>query len=358
MYYIVYQTTNLINNYIYIGVHKTENPDIFDGYIGNGIYINNHWTYNKCKTKLQQAVMEYGCHNFKRQTLKVFKDEKEAYLFEAEIVNEEFLARSDVYNMVLGGELQEYKSIPTYQYTLSGEFVAEYDMIKTAAKTINVNPGSLRDALIYKWACQGYYWSANKVNKLNIEEYKPVQIIKPVYIYKVTTGEYLNEYPSANAASVDLGIGGVERAAVLGYILKKLYYVSYIKKDRYEDARTEFLKSRPVFKYSAVDGKFICGYKNQLEAEKANKGSNINRAINYKKADKNNFFWSLEKLPYFNIPIQKNKKKRVAMYDDRGTLLKTWESRKACTLEWGRGVEHALKGEYKKHKGYIFKYID
>jgi hypothetical protein len=35
--YIVYITINLCNGKFYIGVHKT-NPDVFDGYIGNGIY--------------------------------------------------------------------------------------------------------------------------------------------------------------------------------------------------------------------------------------------------------------------------------------------------------------------------------
>lgn len=39
MKYIVYQTTSKINNKIYIGVHKTEDPDTFDGYLGNGVYI-------------------------------------------------------------------------------------------------------------------------------------------------------------------------------------------------------------------------------------------------------------------------------------------------------------------------------
>jgi hypothetical protein len=37
MKYIVYKTTNLINDKIYVGVHGT-NPDIFDGYIGGGMY--------------------------------------------------------------------------------------------------------------------------------------------------------------------------------------------------------------------------------------------------------------------------------------------------------------------------------
>ena len=39
MKYIVYCTTCTENGKIYIGVHKTENPDIFDGYIGNGIKV-------------------------------------------------------------------------------------------------------------------------------------------------------------------------------------------------------------------------------------------------------------------------------------------------------------------------------
>ena len=42
--YIIYQTINLVNNKIYIGVHKT-NPTIFDGYIGNGVNINHPSTY-------------------------------------------------------------------------------------------------------------------------------------------------------------------------------------------------------------------------------------------------------------------------------------------------------------------------
>ena len=37
--YIVYCTTCTANNKIYVGVHRT-NPDVFDGYIGNGVFIN------------------------------------------------------------------------------------------------------------------------------------------------------------------------------------------------------------------------------------------------------------------------------------------------------------------------------
>jgi len=38
--WIVYLTTNLVNKKIYVGVHKTLTPDVFDGYIGCGINIH------------------------------------------------------------------------------------------------------------------------------------------------------------------------------------------------------------------------------------------------------------------------------------------------------------------------------
>ena len=45
MKYIVYITTNLVNKKIYIGVHKTENPEIFDGYLGDGVLVNKPSSY-------------------------------------------------------------------------------------------------------------------------------------------------------------------------------------------------------------------------------------------------------------------------------------------------------------------------
>ncbi len=65
MKYIVYCTTCTINGKIYIGVHKTENPDIFDGYIGNGIEIG--WNIKNPKTAFQNAVKKYGYSKFKKK---------------------------------------------------------------------------------------------------------------------------------------------------------------------------------------------------------------------------------------------------------------------------------------------------
>lgn len=66
--YIVYITINLCNGKLYIGVHKT-NPDVFDGYIGNGIYRQSQANKDYA---FHSAVRKYGYSNFKRITIITF----------------------------------------------------------------------------------------------------------------------------------------------------------------------------------------------------------------------------------------------------------------------------------------------
>jgi group I intron endonuclease len=85
----LYQITNLINNKIYIGVHKTDRLD--DGYMGSG-------------TKIIRAIEKYGIENFRKEILEFFDTYEDALDKERCIVNEEFLQREDVYNINLGGQ--------------------------------------------------------------------------------------------------------------------------------------------------------------------------------------------------------------------------------------------------------------
>ena len=88
MYYYLYQVTNLKNNKIYVGVHKTKSLD--DGYMGSGKVI-------------RRAIKSHGVENFKKDILETFEDSKAMYAREKEVVNEDFLAREDVYNLRRGG---------------------------------------------------------------------------------------------------------------------------------------------------------------------------------------------------------------------------------------------------------------
>ena len=52
--YVLYKTTNLINNKFYVGAHEIKkNPDT---YLGSGLF-------------LQRAIKKYGIKNFKREIL-------------------------------------------------------------------------------------------------------------------------------------------------------------------------------------------------------------------------------------------------------------------------------------------------
>ena len=89
MYHIIYKTTNLINDKIYIGYHKTE--DLNDDYLGSGKI-------------LEIALKKYGKENFKKEILYIFPSREEALLKEAEIVNLEFVKSKNTYNIKIGGE--------------------------------------------------------------------------------------------------------------------------------------------------------------------------------------------------------------------------------------------------------------
>ncbi len=87
MSYIVYKTTNTVNGKYYIGVTNGKDP----GYLGSG-------------RVLLSAIKEYGRKNFIRETLEVFASEEEAYLFEAQLVDEAVVADRNSYNIGKGGK--------------------------------------------------------------------------------------------------------------------------------------------------------------------------------------------------------------------------------------------------------------
>lgn len=88
MHYIVYQITNKINGKIYVGKHQTD--DLHDGYMGSG-------------TLLKRAMTKYGIAAFNKEILFDLESEELMNAKEADIVTEEFCARSDTYNICPGG---------------------------------------------------------------------------------------------------------------------------------------------------------------------------------------------------------------------------------------------------------------
>lgn len=74
---------------IYIGKHQTN--DVDDGYMGSGL-------------RIRRAIKKYGLENFEKTILFECASAEEMNAKEAELVNEDFIARDDVYNIMLGGD--------------------------------------------------------------------------------------------------------------------------------------------------------------------------------------------------------------------------------------------------------------
>lgn len=87
-YYIIYKTTNLVNNKVYIGKHITQKLD--DSYLGSG-------------KLLRRAIVKYGVENFRKEILHVFDNEDDMNAKEQELVTEEFVLQESNYNLCVGG---------------------------------------------------------------------------------------------------------------------------------------------------------------------------------------------------------------------------------------------------------------
>jgi hypothetical protein len=86
----IYKITNLINNKIYVGKHKSPKPPFENGYLGSG-------------KQIIAAIKKYGIDNFKKEVLHYCNDAREMAVKESEIVTEDFVKRLDTYNMHKGG---------------------------------------------------------------------------------------------------------------------------------------------------------------------------------------------------------------------------------------------------------------
>ncbi len=87
-FFTVYETRNLVNDKIYVGVHGTEDP--YDDYLGSGAHF-------------KRAVKKYGLENFQKKLILVTDSREDAYWLEGQIVTPEFCKRKNTYNIKLGG---------------------------------------------------------------------------------------------------------------------------------------------------------------------------------------------------------------------------------------------------------------
>lgn len=356
--YIVYLTTNKINGHIYIGVHKTKNPDEFDHYLGEGAFDNKPSSYNKAKCHFHQALMKYGVSNFYRQTLKVFDNLQDALIMEEDIVTEEFVKRTNTYNMTIGGGVPPIHNKIIYEFDLNGNLIKKWDSIKSINEMYNCNDARIRMCINDKRSFNNSYWSFE--DSINVDDYR---LSSRGYIFQYDKfGNLINSFENATIASLKLDI---DRKTITNAIFNRTvchgYYFLRANEDinllLNEKSSKKLTNITPIYRYN-LNGIFEKEYKSISEATKDVGGShgNIIRAI------KNNrtcvgYRWSYIKSDVIKSYSSKDLKPvKIAQYDLDHNLIKIWDSVKECKKEFPC-CQRVCRKERRSTNGYIFEYI-
>ena len=349
MKYIVYQTTNKVNGKLYIGVHKTENPNIFDGYIGNGIYVG--YKLENPKTAYQHALKKYGYNSFIRTTLKVFDTEEEAYKLEGELVTLDFIRQDNNYNIKTGGihGCWNYKIV--YQFDYSGNLIKKWDSVSDIIEHYSCCDSRIRMAVNNKYSAFESYWSFS--DKLeNIEDYRKSNQSETYQFDQ--KGNLIQVFKSTAEASRILGYnqGSLNEAISK----KKLHKGCYWTKD--PDNIFNIIKVNKLYN---LRNKSVIQY--DLEMNPINEFTSITEAskelgISYNTIQKCITNGSILDKYYFKYASSITKRHKVAQYNyDTGELVKIWDSITDCAKVHPK-CRDVIKGGRNHTHGYTFKYVD
>lgn len=218
--YIVYITVNQCNGKIYFGYHKT-NPDVWDGYIGNGIFKPNDAL--RKNTPFAKAVRKYGYENFQRTTIAIFpgteEGKEQARSMEGLIVNKTLLRSKNVYNVVVGGDGGDPNiKRRVYMFDLKGNYLRSFDCAREAALYLKVDDIHSGKIAIRNNCCGktqssfGYFWSYKK-------EFTHKKHPKWKAVAQYTArGKFIRHFDSIMEAEEVLGIGTVQQAVTHGFL--------------------------------------------------------------------------------------------------------------------------------------------
>lgn len=363
MKYIVYLTTNLksqINgiNRIYVGVHKTEDPSIFDGYLGCGCYINQPSTYMYPKTPFQYAVKKYGVQSFRREILFIFDNKQDAYNKEAEIVNIDFLKQAHTYNACLGGvSYNNYK--PLYQFTLDGVLIKKWDYSIEAYEFYNVPMEKFEYAIHDKHPLFDSLWATQ--NNINLTEYSTKTWGEPkvTHLYS-KEGKWLKEFISRKECAEYIGTKEevIVKAIKQDSLVLKQYYVSDSLVDEIKPkARKQYAKSK-IYVYNENSCLIGSGIgKEIMPLIREHSWQVIRDAFRYKKGWYKNFYLSMEEID--KVPERQfGNGIKVDIYTKYGDFIETLNTVKEVREKYNvpsSKIKNIEQGN-RYFKDWIFKY--
>lgn len=365
MKYIVYLTINQkskINglNRIYIGVHKTENPNVFDGYIGCGCYVNQPSTYKYPKTPIQYAIKKYGPSAFKRQVLFIYDNKEDAYRKEAEIVTLDFIKQDHVYNACPGGNINWNLGRPIYQFNLHGILVKKWEYAIEAYEFYNLPREKFNYAIFDKHPLLDSYWATTE--SIDISEYQTQVWGEPkvTHLYS-KSGKWIKEFFSRKECGEYIGINesNVCSAIKRQSLVCNKYYISdklvdeFIPKPRRQYAKMIFYVYHNYKYIGSYVGKEVLRILNEYSWTK------VRDHLRTQQGWIKDFYISLSKIEESEIPAKKlNNGISINIYDKYGNFIETLSSIKTVKEKYKiptSKIKNIQLGD-RYFKDWIFKY--
>ena len=358
MEYIVYKTTNLVNNKIYIGVHKAKGEDKFGGYYSCGVNINFPASYKNPKTLFQKAIVEYGFDNFKREILYVFNTAEEAYSKEKELVNIDFINLDTNYNMVVGG-CGGNVSREVYQYTLNGDLIQKWDSVINLAETYGTTVNSPYTALQFRESFRDTFLSYD--NTIDVALFSKCNNPKPTYQYN-KNGKLIAVYDSLSAAGRANNLNeSIINTAIKYQQLRGGYYFTNKLVDTFKKVKGTRLTGSKFYLYNNL-GEFVQEFAcaNDLQEYFGLKSwAVLSKKIHYNNGFYKNFRILTEYVDNIEPFEYKQQSKPVLVYDKQGNFIGEYKSESSAAKELNcrkSGINRVLRGVAYSHNNYIFKW--
>lgn len=354
MKYIVYLTTNIVNKKIYIGVHKTETPEKFDHYLGCGVKDNDAYTYRYSKTPFEAAVNKYGPSKFIRTTIRVFDKLEDALDLERWLVDNDFIARRDTYNITLGGGIPPITIKTIYQYDLEGNFIKQWNSITEAAIHYKCSSSCIGRAIFDNTPSLKFLWADYKSDKLNLNDFKIGENKKETYLYDIN-GYLVNTFDSITECANYIGTDTKSLSNTIKgkSCYNKKYYVSNIKYDKFPIP--EHIIYKVVYQYD-LQGNYIRKWDDYKDVFKEYGKLDIQRSIRLN-SETGGFQWRMEYYPKINPYLTMTKPRKVGKYTKDGKLIATFNTVREAKKDTC-GAPNVLTGRRKSAGGYIWKYIE
>lgn len=352
MKYIIFLTTNLKSrvgalNKIYIGIHKTEDPEIFDGYLGDGVYRDQATSFMYPKTPFQYAVKKYGVDSFFRSILYVYDSEQEAYSKLKEIVDSNFLKQSFVYNY----ELQILEK-PIYQFDQLGNKLKKWESFEDLINFTGYPKVSFDIAIKDKTAVLNSYWST--IDNIKASEYTP-KLNQKVYVYNLE-GKCAKVYGSKLDCARDMDITNVDKVIQQEILIDNKYYLSTSLTDNFTPKPRRSYIRKEIHVYD-ITGKYYGSFigKSIMKVINLHSWTKISNAFKYNRGWYKDFY--LSETPVDQVP-QKITGYKIDVYTSTGDFIETFNSISKVKEKYGL-TNHNIKDIQLGHRyvgDKIFKY--